>query len=444
MFSQMPAYCYMLIALIASIGGLTAMLHIAANKGQVVTQTVEHIHDKLLPKLKSTQADAIPPMQHDAMAQSRFLSPHKSVGQISSNHTLDPDSDADSARGEANGSIAPGVLFVKNIKVGGETFGMMLRDYAYRHGWPVLLHKACIEKQVDPYSCECQEMNKNFLDKKDLPPPPHPSKRYAAFFTHMHYEPRVLQDYMVPGSLKLTIIRHPLHVLRSAHVMAAHQAVHQNWIKDSFCQDLAHDGNAWRAGCKNLMSGRDSFLDYLDEGAFQELKALLEQPQENVHTQAMAVIDRTTKHLETFIIGLQEDYAASMLMFQHALGWSRGDILHLDDDGHAHRFNSPEAQKAKESWGFGTQDGEEILEQLRGGIFFYIELLYKRVVALHQKQLRQIVGDQTTVHKEVEIYRKQRQRYSECMIHGNMFSCQPKVARAELHVRCAQIALESA
>jgi len=55
---------------------------------------------------------------------------------------------------------APGIVFVKMIKVAGELFSSMLSQYAFKQGWRVLQNKKCREGNNNPLgqaTCECDE-----------------------------------------------------------------------------------------------------------------------------------------------------------------------------------------------------------------------------------------------------------------------------------------------
>mmetsp|Transcript_108540 Transcript_108540/g.188483 ORF Transcript_108540/g.188483 Transcript_108540/m.188483 type:complete len:430 (+) Transcript_108540:112-1401(+) len=310
---------------------------------------------------------------------------------------------------------ATGIHFLKMIKVGGELFGNMLAEYAWKKGWRVLQHKDCPEEKnpLGQATCDCEQ---HYIGPGELPPQPGPDTRYAALYTHMHYDPVVMTNYLVPGAVKLTILRHPLSVLRSAHAMAAEQAVKKPWIHDNFCQDLAHDGDAWRNKCEFVQTGQDSLLDYLDHNANEKLKLLLKEPREKVHSQAMAIIDNVTKQLETFTIGLQEDFDASMVLFQEAMGFSREDMLYTQHMKSSHEYHGAPFKAALESWGFGTPRGDAIVEKFRQGAYFYHELLYQRGVEIHKKQMRELLGSKAEVDAEVEKYRRQLKSFTKCVV----------------------------
>jgi hypothetical protein len=247
---------------------------------------------------------------------------------------------------------------------------------------------------------------------------------------------------MVPGALKLVLLRHPLSVLKSTHAMAAHQAVHEKWIHDNFCQDLALDGDAWRAKCESVWSGRDSLLDYLDHDASERLRLLFVEKPVDLHEQALAIIDKAALILEDFAVGLQEKFDASMILFERALKWSRDDSLYWQ---HIHSYHKSEAAKvAQDSWGAGTPREQEILAQLRQGPYVYHEMLYERGAALHEKQTLKALGSEAEVDSAVRTYRAQLKPFTSCMHKaGTVNSCSRK--GLELYVKarpaCAKFAI---
>lgn len=312
---------------------------------------------------------------------------------------------------------APGIVFVKMIKVAGELFSSLLSQYAFKRGWRALQHKDCSEDKnpLGQATCMCA---KHYIGPDELPVSPKQEQRYAALYTHMHYVPDLLKDYMVPGALKLVILRHPLSVLRSTHAMAAVQALDEKHnIEDNFCQNLAADGDAWRAGCEFVQTGEDSLLDYLDHDANECLRLLLlERPRRDVHKEAMAIIEKVGQQLETFVVGLQEDFDGSMLLFEQAIGWSRDDTLYEKHDPNAHIYSkNAAAQAAVASWGFGTPRGEEIKTKLRRGAYFYHELLYQKGVEIHRKQMQERIGSNVVVESALLTYRAQLDVFTACL-----------------------------
>jgi len=292
-----------------------------------------------------------------------------------------------------------------------------------------------------------------------LPPPPLPEHRYAALYTHWHYKPEAIKDYMVPGAVKLVLLRHPLHVLRSSHVMAAYQAVNEKWkhIEDNFCQHLAHDGDAWRAQCEFVQTGQDSLLDYLDHDANEQLRLLLAKPRgdvlslaaRQVHEEAMSIVNKVAERLETFVVGLQEDFDASMLLFEKAIGWSREDTLYAKHDPNSHSYhNSRAAEEAKLSWGFDTPREDEIVEKLRRGPYRYHELLYQKGMEIHQKQMRQMLGSKAALDSALITYRAELTAFTSC-IHEvlgqrNVCEYQGLVSYSKARPHCARVAQRKA
>jgi hypothetical protein len=247
----------------------------------------------------------------------------------------------------------------------------------------------------------------------------------------MHYNPKALAKYMRPGAMKVVIIRDPISVLKSAHAMAAYQSVYEPYINDNFCQGLAADGDAWRSKCEFVQTGRDSILDYLDGDANEQLLKLfsMKLPPQELSRRALPIIDNAAKLLEDeFVVGLQENYDASMLLFESALEWDRADILY-DNSTITHHYsllevtseqdtpvveNSPAVQKAIASWHTGTPEGEQIIEELNRGPYYYYTLLYKRGVEINKRQVSKMLGDDSAVAAEVEAYRKQNEAFLTC------------------------------
>lgn len=306
---------------------------------------------------------------------------------------------------------ANGVVFVKMIKVGGELFSTVLSQFAHKKGWRAMQHKACAEEKnpLGQATCAC---NEHFIGPDDVPAAPPLGGRFSALYTHMHYDPLVLDKLIVPDALKLVLIRHPLSVLRSVHAMAAYQRVYEPWIHDNFCQTLALDGDLWRDKCEFMQTGQDSILDYLDPHANEKMRKLfLTQPQD-LHTQAMAIIDDVAQRLEKdFIVGVQEDFDTSMLLFEYVLGWNRTDSLYMKDDPNTHHYVNPEVEKARSSWDAGKP---QILDRLRRGPFRYHEILYQRGAEIHRKQVKKMLGSETQVKAAVSLYQKQNTKFTSC------------------------------
>jgi len=312
-------------------------------------------------------------------------------------------------------STIPGVVFIKMIKVAGELFSSTLAQYALKRGWRTLQHKNCNEivNPLGQATCMC---NEHYIGPGDEPSPPNEEHRYAALYTHMHYNPSLLKNYMVPGAVKLVILRHPLAVLRSTHAMAAYQAVHESNIKDDFCQDLAADGDAWRAKCARMHNGLDSLLDYLDHDANTRLTELFARQPKDLHEQAMAITNKASLLLEDFVVGVQEEFDGSMLLFEHALKWSREDSLYVNHDVNSHQLSKKTTSKAAlASWGIGTSREDEIINKLRLGPYRYHEILYERGLALHKKQMRETIGTKADIDSAVQSYRAQKDTFTTCM-----------------------------
>lgn len=349
---------------------------------------------------------------------------------------------------------ASGVIFVKMIKVAGELFAHILSQYAYQRGWRVLQNKVCSEDDnpMGQATCQCES---HYIGPGELPPPPAPGQRYAALYTHMHYDHEALKDHIVPDAVRLTILRHPFDVLRSAHVMAAYQRLsgnaHDRKVQNSFCQDLAHDGDLWRSHCEMVWTGMDSLLDYLDRDANEALMLLLQNAQgqpEEVHKQALLIIDNVTNVLSNFTVGLQKSLDASLLMFEQVIGWPRHNTLYRVDPSVSHSYSDDAAaQAAFKSWGEGTPIEDEIKAKLRRGPYYYHELLYERGVQIHERQLHQILGPQEKVDAAVHEFKRQNKAFASCMkstIKDHVPSCLYRGLRlnADARPHCANIALQ--
>lgn len=346
-------------------------------------------------------------------------------------------------RREGGTGVANGIVFIKMIKVAGELFSSLVSQYAHKRGWRALQHKNCSEDHnpLGQATCQCQE---HYIGPEDLPQPPQADHRYAALYTHMHYQPEVLQRYMVPDTVKLVLLRHPWSVLRSAHTMAAYQAVHEN-IQNNFCQSLAHDGDAWRAQCEFVQTGQDSLLDYLDHDANTRLRLLLAQGGTDVHEKAMEIVDHASKLLETFVVGLQEEFDASMLLFERAIGWSRDDSLYMKHTANAHSeyHKSHAAMVAYNSWGIWSPKGDEITNKLKRGVYLYHEILYNRGLEIHRKQIQSMLGTESRVASAVRKYRKQVDLFSTCMRKESRFNvCAYRglLSHTQARPRCAKFA----
>jgi hypothetical protein len=341
------------------------------------------------------------------------------------------------------------------IKVGGESFSEVLAQYAHKKHWRALQHKDCSETKnpLGQATCECKL---HFIGDGDVPTPPASQDLYRVLYTHMHYNPAYLKKYMVPGAVQLVIVRDPLAVLRSAHIMAASQYVEEPWIRNSFCQEIASDADVWRRNCSFVTDGRDSILGYLDPQAQIQLNEIVakmkhlkdslaeshvqytaqlmsvsDQQQQGkaalshfadehaeLHRQAVSVIDKVAQMLESeFAVGIQEDYDASMLLFENVIGWDRPDALYYTHDINSHKKNVtlPEARKAADSWQLASPGREKLLEELGQGIYLYYDMLYKKAVAIHKKQLQARLGDSSEVETAVKLYREQNDRFSRCI-----------------------------
>jgi hypothetical protein len=272
----------------------------------------------------------------------------------------------------------------------------------------------------------------------------------------MHYNPGLLQKYFpeFQSAVKLVLLRDPLSVLRSVHTMAANQHATEPNISDNFCQDLAADGDLWRANCPLVRSGEDSILDYLNEEANKELLQLFAQTGSNYDRdrdlQASAIIEKVVKMLEDdFVVGLQEEYDASMLLFEAALGWNRSDTLYSKAQ-ESHIYKGPEADKAHASWLNGTDLRQDIIDEFNRGPYYYYNMLYQRGVEVHKKQLRQMLGSESEVAAAVDLYGRQNSAYSYCL--SQCWSCVDSnscgIYGLAVHVKqrpiCAQQALANA
>ena len=166
------------------------------------------------------------------------------------------------------------------------------------------------------------------------------TQRFTMLYTHMFYQPDLLSRFMPPYALqrRITILRAPLDVLKSAQKMALVQHNQQDpKLNNSFCQFIAHNTELWLARCPMAANGDGSILEYLDMAAHFRLQAMLERSRQVAgvgrgaasplpETEVAAVLARPLRRLEgDFIVGMQADFDLSLLLFESALGLRRSD-----------------------------------------------------------------------------------------------------------------------
>jgi hypothetical protein len=185
----------------------------------------------------------------------------------------------------------------------------------------------------------------------------------------------------------------------------------------------------WLENCEMVVKGTNSILQYLDEEANDQLIRLLTNTTWNasqwVQDEAERITKSATQYLKfDFIVGLQNNYDTSMLLFEKTTGLLRSDMLiHQQSGFHAdsrtgasadHKYKSKEAQMARKAWGIGTSVGKEIEARLERGVHHYYRVLYELGEKIHQQQVKKFLGNADEVAQEVELYKNQSASFDKC------------------------------
>jgi len=220
--------------------------------------------------------------------------------------------------GFAKDEATLGVVFIKQPKTGGETLAEILAQYASKYGRKQLHDRSCYpdKNRLGQATCAC---GWHFVRAEPDALPdfdPEASPRCSALYTHMYYNPLVLQHFMPRAAAVrlITILRAPLDVLKSAQKMALVQhhskLGFERKLNNSFCQHLADHTDAWLTRCPMAVDGDGSILQYLDPDGHWALKDVMRRAKAMGDAAdpraAFAAMARAALRLESdFIVGLQ-------------------------------------------------------------------------------------------------------------------------------------------
>ena len=318
-----------------------------------------------------------------------------------------------------------GVVFIKQPKTGGETLAEILAQYSSKYGRKQLHDRSCYpsKNKMAQATCAC---NWHFVREDPMALPdfdPKAAPRCSVLYTHMYYNPRVLEHFMPrQAAVRLiTIIRAPLDVLKSAQKMALvqhHAKGSERRLNNSFCQPLADDTDAWLSRCPMASTGDGSILMYLDPAAHGDLQALLARTKrtlEAVDTRlALGIMTRAVRRLENdFLVGAQASFDASLLLFEQVLGWDRADTLYSSVSMVKHGYNSPLSTRLDEEWARRRPEIEALLRARYAPLEFH-QRLYEKGLQVHALQVRQHLGGGERVEAAVAAFRAQNEKFTQC------------------------------
>jgi len=321
-----------------------------------------------------------------------------------------------------------GVVFIKQPKTGGETLAEVLAQYAVKYGRKQLHDKRCYHKRnpLGQSICAC-DVHFVALDSQHLPNlDPLMQPRATMVYTHMFYSPQILGHFMPAHAVKrrITILRRPLDVLKSAQKMAVLQrhskSQQERSLNNSFCQYLAHDTFQWLTKCPMASVGDSSIHSYLDPDGHAALSQLLHEArktltQPNPKLVANSLTLALSRLDHEFAVGLQSSYEASVLLFEAALGWDRVDTVYSLDSMvlHAYDRKDPFVVRLEAEWLARKDDIPAVLKQ-RFSPVEYDNLLFEHGEKVHAEQLQRYVGDADEVERQVLKFKSQNKKFTVC------------------------------
>jgi uncharacterized membrane protein YgcG len=166
-------------------------------------------------------------------------------------------------------------------------------------------------------------------------------------------------------------------------------------------------------------SGDGSILQYLDPNGHACLQALLTRAKRTLQhpapLAAAACLRVASERLEhEFVVGLQTQFDASLLLFGAALRWDRADLLYSAASMVKHDTRThPLAKKLDAEW---TLRPEQILGTLRARFspLDYHQRLFEQGVRVFERQLAQFLGPPSEVAAQVATYQAQNAKFTAC------------------------------